>query len=398
MNRGTKFAFSTFASLLAIGFASVNARAQTTVSCELASEFAIPGAEVELFAFVQNAANVRSYQARVSIVRLSGTGTVSITCATGTGDPHVRIDRLRPDFIFFSFPSALIATNCVLRAAGSALASGGTTVGPSPAYLATYTLSVSGDATPGSTFQISIDPPTATSLGMVGGGSIPFTIDPPCILTIQAPETLTFDTEFCSACVRAPATVRVPLLVSGLQGSINGVQALFSFDPGVLSLTGATVGDGVGSPWDSAALVYLNATAGNGTIAVVLNGTSSAADARVATLLFDAIGPGDTSVDFRIAAAPFATKLTTASSQSIIPTQIDSPTILSGAHSKGDLNGDGMRDGADIQRFVDILLVPGGASAEELCAGDLNGDGGVTVGLDAPLLVDCLVAEICVCP
>lgn len=368
------------------------------MSCQLANPYSIPGVELELHTFLQNASNVRSYQTRVSIIRTSGTGMVTIPCNSGTGDPHVRVDRLRPDFIFAAFPSSVSATNCPFRAAGSALPSGGVNVGATPAYLSTYTMLVSGDATPGSTFEISFDPPPASAVGMVGGGMIPLTFSPPCVLTIVAPETLEFGVEVCSACVSAPATVQVPMFVSGLDEPINGVQALFSFDPTVLSLTGATAGDGMGSPWDAGAVVYVDSDDGDGTIAIVLNGTSSAIDSQVATLLFDVVGVGNTSVTFRPPSGPFATKLTTVDNETIIPTQWDSPPILSGDHSKSDVNGDGLRNGADVQGFIDVLLMPGSASPQERCASDLDGDGMFTVAQDLPLFVDCLVAAICPCP
>lgn len=368
------------------------------MSCELSSNTAVPGGEVSMDAFLRNAPNIRGYQTRITIVRLSGTGTLSVPCPGGTGDDHVSVDTMRPDYVFFGLSPVFTLTNCPSKAAGSLYNPGGVTVGASPKYLSSYDLEVSPDATPGSTFQISIDPFANSSISLTGGGFLPFMVAPPCIVTIEASETLTFDLDFCTTCVSAPSVVRVPLRVTGLLEPINGVQALFSYNPSILTLTGATLGDQAGSPWDASALVYLNGNVGDGVIAVALNGNSSQADATVATLLFDAIAPGETSVDFRVASPPFATKITTTANDVIDPNKLNSPTIISGDHSKGDVNGDGQRDGLDIQQFVDTILSPGAATSGELCAGDLNGDGNVTEDQDVPLFVDCLVNEVCVCP
>lgn len=373
-------------------------RGQAVMTCELSSITAVPGSELSMHTLLQNAANVRGYQTRISIIRLSGAGTLSVPCPGGNGDSHVSVDTLRPDYIFFGLSSTNTATNCPGKAAGALYNAGGVTIGATPAYLSTYELKVSLDATPGSTFQISIEPFPLSSISLMGGGFLPFKADSPCILTVLASESLTFDLDFCTTCVPTSSVVRVPLRVSGLLEPVNGVQALFSYDPSILTLTGATVGDQMGSPWDTASLVHLNGNAGNGVIAVGLNGSSSQSDATVATLLFDAIGPGETSVDFRAASPPFATKITSVTNEVIVPNEIDSPTIVSGAHSKGDVNGDGQRDGLDVQQFVDTILNPGAATAGELCAGDLSGDGSVTGDQDVPLFVDCLVNEICVCP
>ncbi len=372
-------------------------RGQAVMSCELSSTTAVPGSALTMHTFLQNAPNVRGYQTRIAIVRLSGTGTLTVPCPGGNGDSHVSVNTSRPDYIFFGLSSTFTSTNCPGKAAGAIYNAGSVTVGATPAYLSTYGLEVSPDAAPGSTFQISIEPYPLSSIGVMGGGFLPFTADSPCILTVEASESLIFDLDFCTTCVPTSSVVRVPLRVSGLMEPVNGVQALFSYDPLILTLTGATVGDQMGSPWDAASLVYLNGNSGNGVIAVALNGSSSQADATVATLLFDAIGPGETSVDFRTASPPFATKITSVTNEVIVPNEIDSPTIISGNHSKGDVNGDGQRDGLDVQQFVDTILNPGAATAGELCAGDLSGDGSVTEDQDVPLFVDCLINEICVC-
>lgn len=368
------------------------------MSCQLASPTAPADSEVEIHTFLQNAVNVRGYQTRISIVRTSGTGTVTVECPTGVNDPNVRIDTGRPDFIFASQSNYFPITNCTARTAATVLLSGGVNVGGTPAYMSTYTLMVSADAAGGSTFEISIDPMPDSALSDSGGAAIPFTIGAPCVLTVQAPETLEFVPTFCSSCVHTGTDVQFQLRVSGLSDPINGVQALFSYDPGVMLLTNVTAGDGEGSPWDAGAVIAFPDDNGEAALAVALNGLSSQADAIVATLSFQTLGAGTPTVDFRPNDPPFATRLTTELNQVINPTVLDSTSILVGAYAKGDVNGDGPRDGLDIQRFVDLLLDDSGALPGELCAADLNGDGEITVEGDLDLEVECLVNEMCVCP
>ena len=57
----------------------------------------------------------------------------------------------------------------------------------------------------------------------------------------------------------------------------------------------------------------------------------------------------------------------------------------------GDMNGDGMRNGGDVQQFVNCVLVGGSCS----CA-DMNGVGGIEVG-DVPAFVQQLLA-VQTCP
>lgn len=61
----------------------------------------------------------------------------------------------------------------------------------------------------------------------------------------------------------------------------------------------------------------------------------------------------------------------------------------------GDMNADALVNGADIDRFTQIL-VNGGASTNEVCAGDLDGsaDGLITM-TDLPAFVSCLLAGGC---
>jgi hypothetical protein len=124
-------------------------------------------------------APVRGYQTEISIARTSGAGTVSVACPGG-----VTIDDARSDYLYFNSSSDSPATNCTLRRAASALLSGGVTVGPSPAYLSSYTLTTSPDATAGSTFTISLDAAPGSSLVATNGQPLAVDLGTACTLTI----------------------------------------------------------------------------------------------------------------------------------------------------------------------------------------------------------------------
>lgn len=126
----------------------------------------------------------------------------------------------------------------------------------------------------------------------------------------------------------------VTLDVAGLHAPINGVQALMYYDTELLSLSGIVQGDGASSPWNSAAEVFEDDTNGLITYAVILFGTSSQADATVATMTFDVLAPGGnvdpTRIAFSTSCLEFRNKLTTFDNQTIIPTTADSDPILIG--------------------------------------------------------------------
>ena len=379
--------------LLLSGLASsTNAVAQPLMSCQLSSSSAYRGDTVTLTVFLSNAADVQAYQTKIGIVRTSGSGTVTVNCPGG-----VTIDESRSDYLFFGLANTTTSTSCPLRTASSSLLSGGASTGPSPAYLADYILKISPTATSGSTFEISILPSPGSDLADSGGASIPFNQSPPCVLTVLPP-ALSLITTSCSECIRAPGTADVALTVKALDTPINGVQALFQYDPLILSLTSVTPGDGIGSPWDSASIVGVQDNAGSVVAALVLNGGQSASDSTVATLHFTTVSSGAMQVSFRPDSPPFQTKLTRASDNTtILPGEINEGGVIVGTRSKGDLNGDGLRDGADIQPFLDALFNPGGVPGDQSCAADLNGNGIVDADTDVALLVDCLLNGTCVC-
>ncbi|MBX3396857.1 MAG: hypothetical protein KF841_15985 [Phycisphaerae bacterium] len=272
-----------------------------------------------------DAVGVRAYQTRIAITRTSGSGTVSVTCPGG-----VSIDSGRSDYIFFGQLNAFPTTNCGERKAASALLSGGVTVGGSPAYLSTYSLTVSPDAAPGSTFEIEVLPLNGSNGSQLASSTndpIPFGVSSACVLTISSP-TLTFHAPGSTLCTPAQASFEVTLEVSALNDAINGVQALFNYDPNKLLLSSITPGDGAGSPWDSAAPVHFNDSNGSVIYALTLIGSQSMSDAVVATLHFNAISSGSTFVEFDAPSPPFETKLTRAvDSLTITPITINSGTI-----------------------------------------------------------------------
>lgn len=62
---------------------------------------------------------------------------------------------------------------------------------------------------------------------------------------------------------------------------------------------------------------------------------------------------------------------------------------------KGDVNGDGLVDGGDVQSFSSVL-VAGSGTTQQTCAADVaNGGDGVITFDDLPVFVDCLLAGGC---
>jgi len=56
----------------------------------------------------------------------------------------------------------------------------------------------------------------------------------------------------------------------------------------------------------------------------------------------------------------------------------------------GDVNGDTLRDGADVQDFVKLLLDPASAAVEQRCGADADRDGLVTLA-DVPAFVEVIL-------
>lgn len=123
-------------------------------------------------------------------------------------------------------------------------------------------------------------------------------------------------------------TVDVTLEVANLSAAINGVQALMHYDDTLLTLL-SIVPEGLPliAPAEGWVEVYLADTNGDVDYAIVANGGDTTAAGPVATLIFQAIGEGATTVTFRAGVDPFRNKLTRAADNStVFP-----PTTNSGA-------------------------------------------------------------------
>lgn len=173
---------------------------QPRMACQLAATQSTANSTVAMDVFLEDATNVRGYQTKIQITRTSGSGTVSVNCPGG-----VSINEARPDYIFNGLGTTFPATNCALKRAASALLSGSATVN-TPKYLSSYALSISADATPGSTFDIAIMTSPDSALTNASNTAIPFIVSPVCTLTV-APDP--------------SGSVTVNLTVPGLKGGLS---------------------------------------------------------------------------------------------------------------------------------------------------------------------------------
>ncbi|MBX3396859.1 MAG: lamin tail domain-containing protein [Phycisphaerae bacterium] len=226
---------------------------------------------------------------------------------------------------------------------------------------------------------------------------LPSFVNSPSIVTGAYP-TLSLELSECSRCVRVLDSVTIQLRASDLDDPINGVQALLHFDPEILGSPTVQAGDGAGSPWDAAIVTPIESAPGDLTLGCVLLGSSASTDSVVARLTFPVVSNGTTAISFRQGQAPFHTKLTLSSDNTTVyPREYASLPILIDGVSKADMNGDALRDGADIQRFVEVIVDPFSAGAAERCAADMNLDGELSLDGDIELFVECLLSEVCPC-
>ncbi len=177
---------------LVVGLCAAPALGQAsrpTMTCELSSDSAHAGTSVTLDLFLEDAVDVRGYQATIAIVRTSGSGEVTVPCPGG-----VEVDEDDPDFIFPGLDTpglvpecpncGVIVPDCEGQRVAVARVNGGVDVLEGPAYLATYTLHVSESATPGSEFRISIVPYPESILATSDKAPIPFDTGPGCTIKI----------------------------------------------------------------------------------------------------------------------------------------------------------------------------------------------------------------------
>ena len=160
--------------------------AETFITCELSAPSALAGSSVMLELFIEQVSELTGYQVEIAITRVSGSGTLALDCDGCPGETcAARVDSVRMDYVFAgesSFPGA----NCpLLQVAAAGL--NPVAVGENPAYLGEYQLTVSGDATPGSVFEVAVvDNPTITQLRDAEQYSIRFQTGPVCTLTVAA--------------------------------------------------------------------------------------------------------------------------------------------------------------------------------------------------------------------
>ena len=194
---------------------------------------------------------------------------------------------------------------------------------------------------------------------------------------------------------RCPGAMDVQLNLSGLALPISGVQVLLRYDAARLALQSIMPGDGVSSPWNAAIPSLFNDENGAVTYALGLVGSSTTADAAVATLHFVAPNPGGdpstTQVIFDTPAScsTLRTQLTTGSSGTRIPTTVDSAQISVIASANGDMDESERVDGQDIDDFVRAVLI-GSTHALDVCHGDFDENGAIEAG-DVPGMIAALL-------
>lgn len=151
------------------------------ITCNAAATVQQPGSVVvELF--LSNALGIRGYEAAIEIARTKGTGSLDVDCGGG-----IFVDVFRPDFVFAE-NTTVSAVNCGDLSLVSALQTTKTgestvSIGSTPAYMGTYILDLSEEATVGSTFDVWILP-DGTALADADQQDIAFTIGPSCVISV----------------------------------------------------------------------------------------------------------------------------------------------------------------------------------------------------------------------
>ncbi len=282
-----------------------------------------PGGGLTLELFVEDATEVSSYSTQIEIVRLSGTGSLDLACPA-----CITIDQVRPDRLFVGPLDVNTVVPAELRATAS-LAAGSASTGAAPRYLATYELTLSGDADAGSVFQISVGGFGASTLSDEAGAPIAFIADGPLTVTAAiCPISLAgTDQHFCTA----------PLSVA-LSGDVdNATGSLWT-----------TSGDGFFADDSAAATVYTLGTAdqAGGSVVLTLTAspgfscTTSAAD----SLTIDWTGIGDGDMD--------ANSLVDGQDIQLFANAIGVMPV----NCHADLTGDNTVNADDVVEFVSLLL------------------------------------------
>ena len=205
--------------------------------------------------------------------------------------------------------------------------------------------------------------------------------------------------EDTNCCVKPGDILTVQLTAANLQAPINGVQACIGFDQNLLTVQSVTKGDGAGSPWDNAVEVYWDATDGRIVYAAGFISSGIQVDGVVATIEFmaspnGAVGPA--SIEVLPESPPLLSEFTLAVDATAIFPYLGASIQTGAIAEKADINGDGLRNGLDIQGYVDVLL-SGDPTPAELCGADMSCDCTLTYD-DLPLFAECLLTGQCACP
>ncbi|MBU0716718.1 MAG: pre-peptidase C-terminal domain-containing protein, partial [Planctomycetes bacterium] len=149
------------------------------MSCRLSETDALPASSVEFEVVLQDVEGLVAYQTAIEIVRIAGSGEVSVGCPDG-----VAVDLTDPSFVFTGLFS-IRSTDCAgLRAAAMIFGNTDVDVGSVPVTLATYTLDISPEAAEGSVFQLSVLGGPDSLLRNLEMSRIPFAIGAPCMLSL----------------------------------------------------------------------------------------------------------------------------------------------------------------------------------------------------------------------
>ncbi len=157
----------------------------TMISVELGGPTAFPEGTVPVELFVEEVEDLKTYQATIMITRTSGEGTLEVFCPEGA-----QIDTERPDFVFAGL-DVLPVVACEYLQVGAVTWTGSATVGSEPKYLGDFTLTLSPDATPGTTFEVAVVPDANENLLRdSGGAAIPVRWGPAGTLTVLDPASI----------------------------------------------------------------------------------------------------------------------------------------------------------------------------------------------------------------
>lgn len=150
------------------------------ISCNLPIGVAMPGGSVDVDMYVENAVDLRGYQASIAVTRRSGVVDVAVACPDG-----ITIDTSRANYVFAGEPDLIVAADCQNAKMAASLVKGGVDVGSARRYLGTFTLNIPSDVALGSTFDVAILPSPASALGDAKANSIQFEIGSRCTLLID---------------------------------------------------------------------------------------------------------------------------------------------------------------------------------------------------------------------